>query len=52
MTVPLGVRRASDPAVPLVALAVAGVAAALAGVEPLTWAVLGGLAGHSLSGSV
>lgn len=46
------VRRVSDPAAPLAVLAVAGVAAALAGVEPLTWAILGGLAGHSLSGSV
>lgn len=43
MTGPLG---------PAVALAVAAVAAAVAGLDVLTWAIVGGLAGYSLSGSV
>lgn len=48
----VGARRlVTDPAVPLAALATLGVATAL--VAPvLTWAVLGGLAGYALSGSV
>ncbi len=43
---------ATDPLTPTVALAVAGVAVAVAGLDVLTWAVVGGLAGYSLSGSV
>jgi hypothetical protein len=47
-----GARRlGTDPLVPLVSLAVFGALAVL--VAPaLTWAVLGGLAGYALSGSV
>jgi len=43
---------ATDPLTPVVVLAAAGVAVALAGLDVLTWAVVGGLAGYSLSGSV
>lgn len=50
-------RRAADPAVPLLVLAGAGLSLvlmdrALLGTDALTWAILGGLAGHALSGSV
>ena len=41
-------RRLTDPLLPALVLAPAAVLAA----PPLTWAVLGGLAGYSLSGSV
>ncbi|HEY0641503.1 MAG TPA: hypothetical protein VGD67_28065 [Pseudonocardiaceae bacterium] len=44
--------RATDPLAPLLVLAVLGVATVLAGLDVLTWTVLGGLAGYSLSGSV
>jgi len=37
---------------PVLVLAPAAVALAVAAPAPLTWAVLGGLAGYSLSGSV
>lgn len=44
-------RLATDPVAPLATLTVLGVGSAL--VAPaLTWAVLGGLAGYALSGSV
>lgn len=43
---------ATDPLGPAAVLAVAAVAVALAGMDVLTWAVVGGLAGYSLSGSV
>jgi hypothetical protein len=42
---------ATDPAGPAVVLAAAAVVAAAA-VPVLTWAIVGGLAGYSLSGSV
>ena len=45
-------RRIADPAGPLLVLAVAGLGSALLGTDALTWAILGGLAGHALSGSV
>ncbi len=50
-------RRAADPAVPLLVLGAAGLGwvlldGAFWAADPLTWAVLGGLAGHALSGSV
>lgn len=50
-------RRAADPAVPLLVLAAAGLGSvltdrALLGTDALTWVILGGLAGHALSGSV
>lgn len=45
-------RRVADPGVPLLVLAVAGLSSALLGTDALTWAILGGLAGHALSGSV
>lgn len=45
-------RRLADPAVPLLLLAGTGLAAAWLGADVLTWAALGGLAGHALSGSV
>lgn len=44
-------RRLTDPVVPVLLLAPAAVLAA-ARAPMLTWAVLGGLAGYSLSGSV
>ena len=44
-------RLATDPLVPLLSLTVLGVAAVPVGAA-LTWAVLGGLAGYALSGSV
>jgi hypothetical protein len=44
-------RPATHPLTPLV-LAPAAVALALAGWSVAAWAVLGGLAGHTLSGSV
>lgn len=47
-----GVPLPSDPLLPVVVLAGCGLVSAVAGVDGLTWAVLGGLAGHSLSGSV
>jgi len=37
---------------PVVVLGTAAVVLAVAAPQPLTWAVLGGLAGYSLSGSV
>ncbi|MFI9613339.1 hypothetical protein ACIHCM_17000 [Streptomyces sp. NPDC052023] len=43
--------RLTDPAVPVAALAVAAVAAVFHA-PVLTWAITGGLAGYSLSGSV
>jgi len=43
--------RLTDPAVPMLVLSCGAVAAAWYG-PLLTWAVLGGLAGYSLSGSV
>lgn len=43
--------RLTDPAVPVLALVFAAVAATWYA-PVLTWAVLGGLAGYSLSGSV
>ncbi|GGT33573.1 hypothetical protein [Streptomyces chromofuscus] len=43
--------RLTDPALPVVALGAAAVAAALHA-PVLTWAITGGLAGYSLSGSV
>jgi hypothetical protein len=42
----------THPLVPLLALAATAVALSLAGWEIATWAVLGGLAGYTLSGSV
>lgn len=42
---------ATDPLVPGLVLAAGGVLAAVYG-QVLTWAVLGGLAGYTLSGSV
>lgn len=45
-------RRVADPAVPLLVLAAAGLVLPLLGTDALTWAILGGLAGHALSGSV
>jgi len=44
-------RWATDPLVPGLALAAGGVLAAGYG-QVLTWAVIGGLAGYTLSGSV
>lgn len=44
-------RLATDPVVPLATLTVLGVGTVLV-VPALTWAVLGGLAGYALSGSV
>lgn len=44
--------RLTRPLVPAVALAAAALTAAVAGLDVLTWAILGGLAGYSLSGSV
>ncbi|MFC9606277.1 hypothetical protein ACFTTN_22790 [Streptomyces niveus] len=41
----------TDPVLPLAALGIAAVAAALYS-PMLTWAITGGLAGYSLSGSV
>lgn len=41
----------TDPALPLAALGIAAIAAALYA-PMLTWAITGGLAGYSLSGSV
>lgn len=43
-------RRLTHPLAPVFALAAAALPAR--GAEPLTWAVLGGLAGYALSGSV
>lgn len=43
--------RLTDPLVPVLLLTGAA-AVAVAAVPPLTWAVIGGLAGWSLSGSV
>jgi hypothetical protein len=46
-------RWVSDPLVPLAVLAAGGLALVLTAVAPVaTWAVLGGLAGYALSGSV
>jgi hypothetical protein len=44
-------RLATDPLAPLLSLTALGVAA-VAVAPALTWAVLGGLAGYTLSGSV
>jgi hypothetical protein len=44
-------RLATDPLTPVLFLAMAGVLAA-AHMPTLTWAVVGGLAGYTLSGSV
>lgn len=44
-------RLVTDPMTPLLSLTALGVAAVLA-VPVLVWAVLGGLAGYTLSGSV
>ncbi|MGN9766419.1 hypothetical protein ACTMS2_14805 [Micromonospora sp. SD12] len=44
-------RRGGDPLVPLLLLAVGALAAAAYG-HVLTWAMIGGLAGYTLSGSV
>ncbi|MEU8300340.1 hypothetical protein AB0C04_24045 [Micromonospora sp. NPDC048909] len=44
-------RWATDPLAPVLVLAVGAMLAAAYG-HPLTWAVLGGLAGYTLSGSV
>jgi hypothetical protein len=44
-------RRATDPRTPVLVLAPAGVLAAVYA-PVLTWAILGGLAGYTLSGSV
>jgi uncharacterized protein (DUF697 family) len=44
-------RRLTDPLLPVLLLA-AGAAVAASQASALTWAVLGGLAGYSLSGSV
>jgi len=44
--------RLAHPLTPVIALGAAAPALALGPVESLTWAVLGGLAGYSLSGSV
>lgn len=44
-------RRGADPLVPLLLLAVGALAAAAYG-HVLTWAMIGGLAGYTLSGSV
>lgn len=53
MTTPaLDYRRRADPVAPLLVLAAAGVAAASLDAQVAAWAILGGLAGHSLSGSV
>ncbi|WP_327371707.1 hypothetical protein [Streptomyces sp. NBC_01217] len=41
----------TDPALPVAALGIAAIAAALY-TPMLTWAITGGLAGYSLSGSV
>lgn len=41
----------TDPVIPLLLLTAGGVVLAASG-DPATWAVLGGLAGYSLSGSV
>lgn len=41
----------TDPVLPVAALAIAAIAAALYA-PMLTWAITGGLAGYSLSGSV
>jgi hypothetical protein len=50
---PAGIRRGSThPLAALLALAVAAVTLALAGWSAAGWAVLGGLAGFTLSGSV
>lgn len=50
---PAALRRwLSDPLAPQLALATAAVALALAGWATTAWAVLGGLAGYALSGSV
>lgn len=53
---PGGHRRLAHPLAPVLLLAAAAAALAIDPVEPaaepLTWAVLGGLAGYSLSGSV
>lgn len=45
-------RRSTHPLAALLALAAAAVALALAGWSAAGWAVLGGLAGFTLSGSV
>lgn len=45
-------RLLTDPVAPLVVLALAGVVFGIAGWAVATWAVLGGLAGYTLSGSV
>ncbi len=45
-------RRVSHPTVPLIVLAGAGLSSALLKTDGLTWAILGGLAGHALAGSV
>ncbi|MEH1099531.1 hypothetical protein [Micromonospora sp. CPCC 205561] len=44
-------RRGTDPFVPFLLLAAAALAAAAYG-HVLTWAMIGGLAGYTLSGSV
>ncbi|MEH1016400.1 hypothetical protein V6U90_25260 [Micromonospora sp. CPCC 206060] len=44
-------RRGADPLVPLLLLTVGALAAAAYG-HVLTWAMIGGLAGYTLSGSV
>jgi hypothetical protein len=48
---PAARRWATDPLVPVLLLAPSGVLAATAA-PALTWAVVGGLAGYTLSGSV
>ncbi len=45
-------RLLTDPVAPLVVLAMAGVVFGIAGWSITTWAMLGGLAGYTLSGSV
>lgn len=53
MSPPHPARRAlTHPLAALLALATAAVALSLAGWAVATWAVLGGLAGYTLSGSV
>lgn len=45
-------RLATDPLAPAVLLVAAGAGAAVVQAGALVWAVLGGLAGYTLSGSV
>ena len=45
-------RLLTHPFAPLVVLALAGVGSGVEGWAEATWAVLGGLAGYTLSGSV